>query len=270
MQSARYIFWALSFLVIFSVNCAYADSAGEPPAGVTMEMARPEISEAAAEDRKKQSEEIETRKAAFKRCNIPYPGTPYKTIFKNIKKVNFFLEVQPSDFGVRQCHGREEECADQNALVKLDPQKRQEWVQYLKDQYASYPESLYPENLIAIFKKRINTQILPFIIPADDCKIPELEILDTQSLRKLENEVNFALNQDALTILVRLTILHPAQPEIATLTSYVYRPNEGLLSFYGLSQSIAILLNENPAELQRQLQAFAKNINVYTQENSPE
>lgn len=192
---------------------------------------------------------------AFLRCGQMKPKATLQPIFKDLQQVILLIEVYPiSYFSVPECYGREEKCADKEAVLRHYPERRKKYIQDLKRQTREYPKALYPDNLIVLYGDIIRKRLLPLVMPDAECKRPDLQIatwpkVNTDFVAKMAN-------QDVLTIRISINVGIDTQPHIAVVNTFLSRPTVGG-SIPPVGGTLAVPLNMSNEKINKMLVKFA-------------
>ncbi|MBE0626452.1 MAG: hypothetical protein IH606_16755 [Burkholderiales bacterium] len=160
--------------------------------------------------------------AATANVTCTTPLTPKQNIFKNLSGVSLYVDVLPASYlRAEECHNREAECVENTPALKrfpeMYPRGQERFIQELVDDYKAFPAPLHRENLIRLFTARIKRKYSSFIAPDNNCQISDVTIIDKKTLNRV------AEDKDNVTIIVRLRILQDTKPQIALLTTDIYR-----------------------------------------------
>jgi len=80
--------------------------------------------------------------------------------------VGLFVVVLPNRFmEAFECHGHENQCADNRGNTTDHPAERALYRHTIIDDYNIYPPSLHYDNLVRVFSDAIDAKIQPFVEP---------------------------------------------------------------------------------------------------------
>lgn len=139
---------------------------------------------------------------------------PRRALMTGLKTIALYVSLPSTYQQAFDCHGREAQCLDKSLDVTAQAQERKRLV----ENYEALPSPLRPDNLINLFKTRIEKTVMPVVEPDETCSTPEVRILDGKKTQYL-----FDQTADALTIDVSLYVFEAAKPRIAVLTTHYYR-----------------------------------------------
>ncbi len=108
------------------------------------------------------------------KVNCPeHDRPPVLYLYENVKRVALLIRVPGFWQIARDCHGREEDCADKNPVVKGQADLRPAYIRDLKNAYQPH-ESLSAKFLEDLFIARIKQRVLPKLAFDENCQPPEL------------------------------------------------------------------------------------------------
>lgn len=179
---------------------------------------------------------------------------PKYPTFTDVERVGLYVHVPLPYEDALKCHGREEECANENAPLARYPERREEYIRHLKEKYDDYPAPIQLKRLEALFAETIQRRMSPFMV--SDTKEPV--ILDSVSVR------DFAEEPGNLTLVVRLTMIRHTTPKIAVIDYGFYRgaDHADYVSIAGLRRATAFPLNISDDEIEKHITGFVGNLRV--------
>lgn len=162
--------------------------------------------------------------AARQSCAPERHGVPQDMIFRDLKGVNFYLEIAPNfRNGIEKCEQSGFDCNDAAKYAGLTADERR-----MIDYYKAIPSSLHPDNLTKLFVQNIEQKIIPFVHPSKECRPPKVTVLTPRTVNKE------AYQKDTLTVVVRLTFDEPhrlrqatTKPSFVVLGTHLFRPDCG-------------------------------------------
>lgn len=177
----------------------------------------------------------------------------FKT-FQDIKTIALYVDVRPNAYKIAvDCHGREEECADENGGLSLYPERRKEFIEDLKSTYDLLPKPLHEKNLQGFLTDAIKTKFGPYLLENEDGTTNDIVIIQNTG----SEDYNTTLN--TLVVMADLTIFDDIEPPVAVLDLEFVRPEHDYANFwqqYTLQRSTAIYLDMTDQEISKQLDAL--------------
>ena len=159
--------------------------------------------------------------------SCPSAGHPVDPVFRDLKGINFYLQIPQRLQDALNCHGREDECASRYS-------DHEQYKHQLIADYNAYPEELRPANLTRIFVDRIRKVILPSVQPDNQCRRPDINVLTTEDGR-WPSGLTPVTQPNILTVAVKLVVddiaRPPQTPAIAVLSVHLFRPDCGFADF---------------------------------------
>jgi hypothetical protein len=158
------------------------------------------------------------------------PQQPDHLIFRDLKSVNLLVRVMPGKYlYAEKCLGREKECLNNNGALKAIPELSPVDLTLMSVDYRMLRKPLLRDKLLAAFSKVLKMKLMPFVIPANDCKVPDPVILDDRGSDSGRNAIEH--DPATLTVAVTLRLVDTTKPPIAVLTLNYYRPDPTHSSF---------------------------------------
>lgn len=197
---------------------------------------------------------------AQQKCN-PSLSRPYQHIYRDLRGVSLYVHVSPGKYqSAVDCHNRERECLEKNGALKFRPELAPQELKYITDNYRTYPAPLHRDNLVRVFGDRIRQKLMPYVLPDENCKVPDLSVVRSSS------EINTAARTpDVLTVGVGLTIVDTTKPTIAVLTYGTYRSDTTQANLWPIwltGESTAIPLDLPEDQITDLIVEFARHFEI--------
>lgn len=181
--------------------------------------AKPDFGYGAEPSSPSSSSRIEdSTRAAYEKCNMPYPGTPSAKVLRKLKKIVLYIAVPREVEDAVSCHGREKECAKGSSHPD-------EYIQNLKNLYQNYPPPIRLSNLVEKFKIAAQKQLHPFVVPDDKCQVSDVVVLRDSAGEDYDKLKELSAVPDTITVFVRLNIATSVKPVFGLLAWNLLRPN---------------------------------------------
>jgi hypothetical protein len=205
------------------------------------------------------TEESDSR-AAFSACHLPVPGVPTNHLFRNLRTAYLAVNVLPRTYiEALRCHGQENMCLEQSGTLKVDPQRRQEFLDHMVANYNAYPKPLHPDALTTLFAASLKQKLSVAILPGLDCKTRDPILLDHNGLETFwKDDQNGKSAKDSLLVLLNVQIFDDTKPRIAVLSVLYYRPGETMRSQFIESRTLPVPLDMPGAETSKLVEGLAQ------------
>ncbi len=184
---------------------------------------------------------------------------PKVRAFRDISAIGIFYRGTAAYEEAVECHGREEECADENGGLKIYPEKQEEYIQDLKRMYANYPRQIRKETVEKLFLEKAQEVISPYVVSENKEPI----ILDDYNFHE------FVETPGHLTIVIDARIVNHTEPNIAIISFGFYRPDiSNFTSAMKMRHFVAAPLNLSEDYLEKEVKDLLKNFRIPVEERS--
>lgn len=176
-------------------------------------------------------------------------------IFKGLKNLALYVNIQEGIYErALNCAGVEKECV-QASMSQPGGELEKQYIDEMIENKKYYKAPIQKNNLIKIFKERLESEILPYVALGKNCTAANVAVIDG----------DFASSEmpSTLTYILTLNISRHTKPEIAILNWTVYRPDINRINIrYPIAYNnvAAIPLDISDEEIAKHVSLFASSI----------